>query len=108
MRWLLLLPFLLLLALFAASNREDVALRLWPLDASLALPLWLAVLGTAGLFLILGSVLGWAAAVPARRRLRELQRAANIMEGELVALRREQEAAPEGSPQASKLPQLAG
>ena len=103
MRWILLVPFLLLLALFAASNREDVALRLWPLDASLALPLWLAVLGTGAVFLLLGAMFGWAAAVPARRRVRELQRAANIMDGELVAMRREKEAAAKQDSEALQL-----
>ena len=43
---------------FALSNRDGVAISLWPLIDGLALPLYLALL----LALLLGLALGWLAA----------------------------------------------
>ena len=44
MRWLLFVPLLVLLALFALSNPQDVEIRLWPFDLAWVSPLGVAVL----------------------------------------------------------------
>src|SRR4051812_35652422 len=44
MRWILLLPLLVLLVLFGLSNWQEVSLHLWPLDLAWVVPLSVAVL----------------------------------------------------------------
>ena len=76
-----------LLIPFAVSNRAPVSLGFWPLPFFVDLPLYLLVL----LLLIVGFVIGAAAAWIARRRLRrELRRSRRRVEGlerELAASR---------------------
>ena len=57
--WIFLTPLVLGLILFAASNRADVALRLWPFDYELTTPV--ALVGVGGLFLgfLWGAVMVW-------------------------------------------------
>lgn len=99
MRWLLFLPLLILLALFALSNMQEVQLRLWPLDLAWATPLGVAVLVLSGFGFVLGAVIAWAAALPARRHARDVERAAKLLEAELAALKaRELHARHEGTP----------
>ena len=57
--WLIGIPFALLIALFAVSNRLVVPLALWPLPDTLDAPLYLVVL----LALLVGFVVGAAAAI---------------------------------------------
>jgi uncharacterized integral membrane protein len=90
LRALSLLPLGALIAvvvLFALSNPQEVALRLWPLDLVLVAPLSLAVLAVAGLAFLLGAAIASAAAMPVRRRLRRAEHAARMMEAELRELR---------------------
>lgn len=100
MRWLLFLPLLILLALFALSNMQEVQLRLWPLDLAWAAPLGVAVLVLSGFGFVLGAFIAWAAALPARRRAREVTQAAKLLEAELATLKaREAQARHAGAPQ---------
>ena len=57
--WTVLALAALLLALFAASNRETVAVALWPLSFALELPLYLALLLTLLAGLMLGALAAW-------------------------------------------------
>lgn len=43
-RWLVSLPFVVIVVLFALSNRDTVGLAFWPLVEGLFMPLYLAVL----------------------------------------------------------------
>ena len=84
MRWLLFLPLLALLALFALSNPQMVELRLWPFDLAWVSPLGIAVLLLCALAFLLGAVLTWTAGLPARRRAARVEEAARLLEGELA------------------------
>jgi uncharacterized integral membrane protein len=114
MRWLLILPLLVLLVLFALSNREAVVLRLWPLDLGLVAPVGVAMLALAAVGFLLGAFLAWAGSLGARRRARRIERAAKALEAELAALRARDaaaRAAAEGrtaQPAAGAAPALAG
>ena len=76
--WLVTVPLLILLVLFAVSNRQPVDLALWPLPVGAAVPLYLLVLGAAFMCLILGLLIGWASQhsvrVEVRRQRREIAR----------------------------------
>ena len=90
LRALSLLPFAALIAavvLFALSNPQEVALRLWPLDLVLVAPLSLAVLAVAALAFLLGAAIASVSSWPVRRRLRRAEHAARMMEAELQELR---------------------
>ena len=93
MRWILFLPLLILLALFALSNMQEVELRLWPFDIGWAAPLGLAVLFLSALGFLLGASLAWAAGLPARRRARQMQQAASLLEAELAGYKAREEQA---------------
>lgn len=93
MRWILFLPLLILLALFTLSNTQEVELRLWPFDIGWASPLGLAVLILAAIGFLLGASLAWAAGLPARRRAREVQNAARLLEAELAGYKAREEQA---------------
>ncbi len=84
MRWILLLPLLILLVLFGLSNREEVALHLWPFDLAWVAPLSVAVLVIGAVFFLLGAGIAWAAGLPQRRRARRIEEAARVMEAELA------------------------
>ncbi len=93
MRWVLFLPLLVLLALFALSNPQEVEIRLWPFDAAWVSPLGLAMLLFGAAAFLLGALLVWAAAVPERRRAARVEQAARLIEAELASLRAREEQA---------------
>jgi uncharacterized integral membrane protein len=109
MRWLLFLPLLILLALFALSNMQEVQLRLWPFDLAWAAPLGVAVLMLSGIGFLVGAVLAWAAGLPGRRRARDMAAAAKLVEAELAVLKaQEARARHEGAPSPMTLTLPAG
>jgi lipopolysaccharide assembly protein A len=83
-RLILLLPLLVLLVLFGLSNKQEVALRLWPFDLAWAVPLSVAVLLIGALAFLFGALIAWAASLPHRRRARQLEEAARLLEAELA------------------------
>lgn len=85
--WAVGVPLALLATVFAISNRQWVALDLWPLPFEPALPLFLAVLIPLGFGLAGGATLTWLAATPARRRALEQQRRIESLERQLGAVR---------------------
>jgi uncharacterized integral membrane protein len=93
MRWVLFVPLVILLALFALSNPQDVELRLWPFDLGWASPLGIAVLLIAAAAFLVGALVAWGAALPARRRAARLEQAARLLEGEVAAYRAKEEQA---------------
>lgn len=77
--WIITIPIAALAISFAVSNRDSVVLTIWPLPFSIAVPLYLAVLGTFVLGFLVGGVVAWANQHRYRRdarrhakRLREL------------------------------------
>ncbi len=87
LRLLLIAPPLLLLALFAGSNRDDATLKLWPTDFSLTMPLALVVLGSAGLAFLCGGLLVWVGTFRLHRQLRRSEETARLLEEQVRALR---------------------
>ena len=82
--WFLVALVALLLALFAASNRDAVTLALWPMDLALQLPLYLAILGAFLIGVVFGGVAAWNAGRHWRREARRRRRRI-IVEHELTA-----------------------
>jgi len=87
MRILLAAPVLIVLVVFALSNRQVVQLGLWPTDIMIELPLSITVLVAAGLFFIAGALMTWGASVAMRGRARRAERTIRQLEAEVQALR---------------------
>lgn len=87
MRFVIVLPLLLLLALFALSNPEYVRLGLWPTDFAVSVPLSLAVLAAMAVAFLLGGVVVWAGNLGLRRRARRAEQVARALEAEIADLR---------------------
>ncbi len=80
-------PFLLLLVVFALSNRGTVQLGLWPTDLALAAPLSLAVLGAGAVFFVLGALVVGIGSLAQRRRARRAESRVQALEREVEMLR---------------------
>ena len=85
LRFLILMPFLVLLIAFALSNPKPVPLGLWPTDYTVEVPVSLAILAASGLFFFLGALFVWFGTVAARTRHRSAERRARALETELKA-----------------------
>jgi lipopolysaccharide assembly protein A len=81
------LPLLLILVLFALSNRQPTRLGLWPTDYALELPLSLAVIGGMALAFLAGSLLVWLSALAQRRRARHAERMVRLLEAQVQELK---------------------
>jgi lipopolysaccharide assembly protein A len=84
---LIAVPVLLILVLFALSNRQTVQLGFWPTDFALVAPLSLTVLIAMGIAFLLGGVLVWFSVVGARHRARRAERQVRLLEAEIAALK---------------------
>ncbi len=87
MRLLIAAPFLVLLVLFALTNRAVVSLGLWPTGLHLEAPLSLVVLGAAGVAFLAGAVVVWVNELAQRRRARRAEAMVRRLEGEVEILR---------------------
>jgi uncharacterized integral membrane protein len=93
LRFLFLLPFLVLLVAFALSNPQPVPLGLWPTDYSVEAPVSIAILIASGIFFFLGALFTWFGTLAARGRHRRAERRAAALEAELKARAAEAERA---------------
>ena len=64
----------LLAMLFATSNTQTIALRLWPLEGTFDLSVWMIALGAASAGALFGGGLVWLSLVAAKARNWGLQR----------------------------------
>jgi uncharacterized integral membrane protein len=80
LRFILLLPFLVLLIAFALSNPQPVPLGLWPTDFTVEVPVSIAILSASGVFFFLGALFVWFGTVAARSRHRRAERRAAALE----------------------------
>ncbi len=87
MRLVIAAPFLVLLVLFALTNRAPVSLGLWPTGLHLEAPLSLVVLGAAGVAFLAGAVLVWVNELAQRRRARRAEAQVRRLEEEVEFLR---------------------
>jgi uncharacterized integral membrane protein len=102
------LPLIVVVAVFAVVNREDIAINLWPLRESVTLPLPVVVLGGVAIGLLVGAAIGWLSAGPARRRVREERARVRALEARLAEMARQQAAAGEMRPEGGGWLRLAG
>jgi putative membrane protein len=72
--WIVGLPLIVLVAVFAVANRAEIRFDLWPLPFGIDLPGYLAVLVPLGFGLACGFLLGWVTGLKARLRAGSLQR----------------------------------
>jgi putative membrane protein len=91
-RFLVSLPFLVVLILFALSNPQPITLTFWPTDLKLATPLSAAILVGAGGAFVLGALFVWFPALGARRRARRFERATRKLEAQIAGLKKKNEA----------------
>ncbi len=87
MRYVIVLPVLFLLVVFALSNQETVRLGMWPSWYGLEAPLSVAMLIGMGIAFLLGAVLVWFSELAQRRRARRAERAARMLEEQVQDLR---------------------
>ena len=80
-------PLLLLLLLFALSNRQAVELALWPTDFTLQTPLAIAILVAAAASFLIGALFTWFGGIAQRRRARRAEDAVRLLEGQVAALK---------------------
>ncbi len=83
--WILIALVALVLALFAVSNRETVALAWWPLPFVVQLPLYLSILAALLIGFVAGALAAWAGGRHVRRELRRRGRRIAALEHELAA-----------------------
>jgi uncharacterized integral membrane protein len=83
LRWLITVPVAIIVVVFAVNNRGDASVSLWPLDLIITWPLFVFVFIGIGAGFVLGAILMWLTAAPARRHARE--RASQIRELERAA-----------------------
>ena len=83
--WIVVVVVAAVLGSFAASNRESVALGLWPLPVLAELPLYIAVLGALLLGMLVGAVATWLAGGRRRRQARQRTRRLAALERDLAA-----------------------
>jgi len=87
MRLVIATPFLLFLILFVLSNREQVAIGLWPTDVSWDVPLSIAVLIAAAIAFVLGAILVWVTELGQRRRARRAEAHVRMLEEQVAELK---------------------
>ncbi len=83
LRWIVGLPCLFLLVLFALSNPMPVPLTLWPFDISMNVPLSLAMLCAMGVAFLLGALIVWISSLSIRRRARRAEQMVKQLEARL-------------------------
>ena len=106
-RLLLGLAGLVIIVSFAVSNRQPVDMALWPLPETISVQLfWVFLFG-----LVVGAVLGglgaWLGGLRKRRDGRQMRRKAEDLEGQLRAIRQQQEAAEAKAYEEAKAARLA-
>jgi uncharacterized integral membrane protein len=85
--WLIGLPLAAIVVLFALSNRQGVAIGLWPFEEGLVLPVYLAVLMPFFAGLLLGLCTAGIRGLSHRRAARVQSKRAAALERELAASR---------------------
>ncbi len=80
-------PLLLLLLLFALSNRQMVQVALWPTDWSVDVMLSVVVLGAAAIAFLLGALTVWLTELARRGRLRRAEQKVALLEEQLRVLK---------------------
>ncbi len=87
-RWIIGVPLLVLMVLFALSNREPLRLELFPLGAlPFDVPASVAILGAMAIGFFLGGLRLWFTALHHRRAARRAEDAMRVLEARHQELR---------------------
>ena len=86
--WIVTLPIIALITVFAVMNRQDVALNLWPLPWDFAMPVFLLTLLLILFGFCFGVLVMWFSGARQRRQLRLVKRDLDEAKTELHTLRR--------------------
>ena len=97
MRILLAAPVLIILVVFALSNRQVVQVGLWPTDILIDLPLSVTVLLAAGFFFIAGAFMTWGTSVALKNRNRRAERTIRQLEAQVQSMKSQTATRPAGS-----------
>lgn len=81
--WIVMAPFALVVIIFSASNRDLVALNLWPLPIEITVPVFTLVLAVFIFGFLMGGVVMWASAGRTRQKARDASWRAATAEREL-------------------------
>jgi uncharacterized integral membrane protein len=87
--WIVTLPIIAIVTVFAVMNRQDVALNLWPLPWDFAVPLFLLTLLLILFGFCFGVLVMWFSGSKQRRHLRLVKRDHDEAKTELHTLRRQ-------------------
>lgn len=82
-RWIVLVPLLLVLVLFLLSNKQPVTLTLFPTDIAIELSLSVAILLALGIGFLLGALVVWVSLLGVRRAARRAEEKVHLMEAKL-------------------------
>jgi uncharacterized integral membrane protein len=83
--WIVAAPIVILVVLFAVSNREPTTLRLRPFPFDLTIPIWLLTLIELFVGFLLGAIVTWIGDRRRRRETRLLVRRVSELEQSLAA-----------------------
>ena len=87
--WIITLPLLIVVVVFAVTNRHLVAFDFWPFSLEVAVPAFLPVLVSALIGFLVGGFIAWVSAGRSRSRARNAERDAEHLRLELARARRE-------------------
>ncbi len=85
--WLIFVPALAGIVVFALNNRSVVAVDLWPFGVSVEMPIYLAFLLSLGGGVVLGGFVSWLGQSRTRAQLREQVYQGEVARRELAAER---------------------
>ena len=96
--WIVSIPVIIIVAVFAVDNRQDVTLEFWPLPWALPwpVPVYLLTLGAVVFGFLFGCLVMWLTGARHRRRLREARRDLDAARSELHVVK-QRPAAPTGT-----------
>lgn len=99
-------PVTLIVVLFAVSNRNPVAMELWPLPGALDAPLYLIFLVAVAAGFVLGGAIAWSGELGHKMRANRAEKRADDLERELAVMRIREEEIRAQAPNAPKRPAL--
>jgi putative membrane protein len=86
--WIITVPLMIVVVVFALSNRAVAELDLWPLPFQITAPIFALVLLSVFVGFLLGAAIMWLSGRRRRREQRELRRHADSLSREVVQLSR--------------------
>ena len=84
--WIVILPLVAVVVVFALFNRDPITLDFWPYPLLLQVPVYLTVLGAVFVGFLLGSAVTWVSQGRWRKRARDRARRIAHLEREISGL----------------------